>query len=235
MSTQAVNITLGNPAFSKVFNNAAATDGQWTNNTLTDTLAGQQLGILVPGAPLAWGQLMYEAGACAYRIQDAQSLNVSAVGFGTPSGLSAFMPTPLERPIRVRPNDIVSVYPLAPAAAGNAATLAWVYTSKGRELFANASVADATATEIKSAVNEQTLGDMFFGSRLNGLCVQTQDGAKLTNVEIIDEMGGVVMTLQGGGIRSTSAGASNLYNLEVMGLDVMIGKGWSMKITTSSV
>ncbi len=59
---------------SKVFENTAATDGQWTGNTLTDTIAGQQLGILVPNSPLAWGQLQYEAGACAYRIQDAQSL-----------------------------------------------------------------------------------------------------------------------------------------------------------------
>ena len=232
MTTQAVSITLGNAGFSKIFENTGATDGQWTGNTLTDTIAGQQLGILIPNAPLAWGQLQYEAGACAYRIQDAQTLNVSAVGFGAKSGDSAFMPSPLEAPIRVRPNDIVSVYPLAASGAGTSAALAWVYTSNGRELFSAVGIPNATATEIKSAVNTQSLGDMFFGSRLNGLCVQVEDSHKLTNAEIVDEMGGVVMTLQGSQ-RSQHAGQSNVANLEVMGLNVPIGKGWKLRFTTT--
>jgi hypothetical protein len=232
LTTQSVNITLGNAMMSKVFENTGATDGQWTGNTLTDTIAGQQLGILVPAAPLNWGQLQYEAGACAYRIQDAQSLQVSAVGFGAKSTESAYQPQPLERPITVRPNDIVSVYPLAASGAGTSAALAWVYTSKGRELFAAVGIPNATATEIKSAVNTQSLGDMFFGSRLNGLCVQVEDGHKLTNAQIVDEMGGVVMTLQGSQ-RSQHAGQSNVFNLEVQGLNIAIGKGWKLNFTTT--
>lgn len=232
MTTQGVNITLGNAQMSKIFQNTASTDGQWTGNTLTDTIASQQLGILVPGAPLMWGQLQYEAGACAYRIQDAQTLRVRSVGFGAKSGDSAFEPMPLENPFSVGPNDIVSAYPLAASGAGTSAALAWVYTSRARELFAAVGIPNATATEIKSAVNSQSLGDMFFGTRLNGLCVQVEDGHKLTNAQIVDEMGGVVMTLQGSQ-RSTHSGNSNVLNLEVKGLNIPIGKGWKLNFTTT--
>ena len=234
MTTQEVSLTVGNPMMSKIFDNATATDGQWTNNTLTDTIAGQQLGILIPQQPLTYGQLEYAAGVCAYRVQNATTLLVSARGFGAQAGYSNATPDPISPPIRVNPNDIVSVYPLAVAAAGNSAAIACLYTTKGAELFANATVPDGVSTEIKSAVNEQTLGDMFFGSRLNKLCVQVQDGASLNYVEIIDEMGGVVMTLQGAKRPSNSGGTSSIYNLEFAGLNVMIGKGWTMKLNTTA-
>ena len=93
-------------------------------------------------------------------------------------------------------------------------------------------IPNATATEIKSAVNTQSLGDMFFGSVLNGLCVQVEDSHKLTNAQIVDEMGGVVMTLMGSQ-RSQHAGNSNLFNLEVQGLAIPIGKGWKLNFTTT--
>lgn len=231
MSTQAVTFTTGNPAMSKIFSNAAATDGSWSNNTLTDTIAGQQLGILIPQAPLMWGQLEYAAGACAYRVQNATTLQVRTRGFGVATGYNAAEPTPLAQPFRVSPNDIVSVFPLAVAAAGNSSALAWIYTTKGAELFSAAAIPNAAATEIKSAVNEQTLGDMFFGSRLNKLCVQVQDASQLLAVEIIDEMGGVVMTLQGGFRQTNLGGTCNMFNLDASGLDIVIGKGWKLKFT----
>lgn len=235
MTTQAISFTTGNPSMSKIFNNAAATNGQWNNNTLTDSIAGQQIGILIPQSPLTFGQLEYEAGVCAYRIQNATTLLVSTRGVGVAAGFNEATPTALKPPIRVNPNDIVSVYPLAVAGAGNSAALAWVWTSKGCELFAKATIPDGASTEIKSAVNEQTLGDMFFGSSLNTLCVQVQDGATLNFVEIIDEMGGVVMTLQGAKRGTNVGGTSNLFSLEAEGLVVPIGKGWTMKFNTSSV
>lgn len=220
---------------SKIFTNAAATDGQWTANTLTDSIAGQQIGILIPNAPLSWGQLEYEAGVCAYRIQNANSLVVATRGFGVASKFNQFQPPALTPMIRVNPNDIVSVYPLPVAGAANSAAIAWLYTSNGAELFAKASIPDNTATEIKSAVNDQSLGDMFFGARLNTICVQVEDGASLNTVEIIDEMGGVVMTLQGGKRTTAAGGTSNTFNLEMTGLDVVVGKGWTMKFNTTKV
>jgi len=220
---------------SKIFTNATATDGQWTGNTLTDSIAGQQIGILIPNAPLVWGQMEYEAGVCAYRIQNANTLTVATRGFGVASKFNQAEVPALTPPIRVSPNDIVSVFPLAVAGAANSAALAWLYTSNGVELFAKAAVPDNTATEIKSAVNDQTLGDMFFGARLNILCVQIEDGATLNTVEIIDEMGGVVMTLQGGKRTTAAGGTSNTFNLEAKGLDIVIGKGWTMKFNTTKV
>lgn len=217
---------------SKVFRNSAATDGVWSGNTLTDTIAGQQLGILIPNAPLSFGQLRYTAGSCAYRIQNAATLELKAVGFGTPQAANAFKPSPLERNITVNPNDIVSVFPLPASGAGSSSCLVWVYTSKGRELFSAVGIPNSNATAISSAVNNQSLGDMFFGSRLNALCVQVEDAHHLTKLELVDEMGGVVMTLDGSK-RSTDAGPANLFNLEATGLNVPIGKGWTMKVTTT--
>ena len=54
----------------------------------------------------------------------------------------------------------------------------------------------------------------------------------MDKVEVIDEMGGCVKTLQGG-YRGSSGGArSNTYNLYADGLGIGIGKGWSLKVTT---
>jgi len=47
MTTQGVEITVGNSMMSKVFTDTS-TDGQWSGNVLTDSIAGQSLGILIP-------------------------------------------------------------------------------------------------------------------------------------------------------------------------------------------
>jgi hypothetical protein len=138
-------------------------------------------------------------------------------------------------PVRVNPNEILTTFPLAAASVGNSACLAWVGTTKGTELFFDATVPDNTSTAITTAVNGQTLGDAFFNSTLQKICVQVQDGALLQTVEIIDEMGGVVMTLQGGARGGMSGAYSATFNLESLGLAINIGKGWSLKVSASSV
>jgi len=135
-------------------------------------------------------------------------------------------------PVRVDPNDILTVFPFPLNAAGNTSNvLAWVETTKGTELM-TASAADSTATALVTAINGQSLGDAFFNSSLRCVKVQAEDGAQLDKVEVIDEMGGVVKTLQGGFRGATGGARSNTYNLYAEGLGIAIGKGWTLKVTT---
>ena len=215
MTTQAVSITTGNSTFSKIFTDAS-TDGVWSGNVLTDTISTQSIGILIPQSGL----------------QNAQTLQVSRFGFGSKATFNGKVMIP---PVRISPNDILVSYPLpidGTAAKTNA--LAWVTTSKGIELMEALAVPDATATEMKTAVNAQTIGDAFFNSTLSAITVQVEDGAAVDRVEIVDNLGGVQMTLQGNVRGQTPGSRSNYFNLQCDGLSVPIGKGFKLNIVTVS-
>jgi len=219
---------------SKVFTDSS-TDDVWSGNVLTDSIAGQSIGILIPNATLTFAQAEYEAGLCAWRLQNAQSLRVTARGWAVKAGQNCMGEAGIP-PVRVAPNDILTVYPLpVEATAAKSNVLAWVTTTKGTELFKGKAVADNTATALVTAVNGQGLGDAFFNSTLQSLSVQCEDGCTLDSIQIIDEMGGVVFTAQGN-VRgaSTPAAKSNEYNLMLPDLAIPIGKGWSFKVITVS-
>jgi len=231
MTTQATSITTGNPSMSKIFTDSS-TDGIWSGNVLTDSIAGQSIGILIPNTTLTFAQAEYEAGCMAWRLQNAQSLMVTARGWGVKNGFNCMGSSSIQ-PVRVNPNDILTVFPLAvDGTAQKTNALAWVTTTKGTELFKGLAIADNTATAMVTAVNGQSLGDAFFNSRLNSLSVQCEDGCTLVEVQIIDEMGGVVYTAQGN-VRGPDAGSrSNHYNIDLSGLSIPIGKGWAFKVKT---
>ena len=231
MSVQDVSVTTGNGMMSKIFLKGSATDGQWSGNVLTDSIAGQSLGILIPNAVLSFAQAEYASGCMAYRIQNAQTLAVSVRGFANKAGENCKTTSQIGS-VRISPNDILTVFPQPLNAAANTSNvLAWVETTKGTELM-TASAADSTATALVTAINSQSLGDAFFNSVLRCVKVQVEDGAKLDSVQVIDEMGGVVMTIQGGYRGATGSSRSNIYNLYADGLGVAIGKGWSLKVIT---
>ena len=219
---------------SKIFTDSS-TDDVWSGNVLTDSIAGQSIGILIPNATLTFAQAEYEAGLCAWRLQNAQSLRVTARGWAVKAGQNCMGEAGIP-PVRVAPNDILTVYPLpVEATAAKSNVLAWVTTTKGTELFKGKAVADNTATALVTAVNGQGLGDAVFNSTLQSLSVQCEDGCTLDSIQIIDEMGGVVFTAQGN-VRgaTTPAGKSNEYNLDLPRLAINIGKGWSFKVITVS-
>ena len=233
MTTQAVSITTGNGSMSKIFT-LTATDGRWDGNVLTDSISAQSIGILIPNATLNFAQAQYEAGCMAWRLQNAQTLQVKSRGLGVLNGLECFE-TGKINPVKVGQNDILTVFPQPAGGAGTTNSLAWIQTTKSTELFTATGATDLTATNMVSAVNSQSLGDLFFGSTLQRIWVQVQDGASLDKVEIVDEMGGVVMTLQGGERGATGGSRSNEYNLYAFPLAVPIGKGWNIRTTASSV
>jgi len=231
MTTQSTSITVGNPSFSKVFTDTS-TDGVWSGNVLLDSISSQSMGILIPNSTISWVQPEYNAGAMAWRIQNAQSLQVSRWGFGAFGGQNSKVYIP---PYNVNPNDILTSYPLASAAAGgNIACLAWVTTTKGTELF-TVTAADETDTVMLTAVNGQTLGDAFFNSQILSIDVQVEDAARLNKVEIVDNLGGVQMTIHGGYRGTQGSSRSNYHNLSCDGLSIPCGKGFSLKIKATLV
>ena len=233
MTTQGTQVTVGNPKMSKIFN-LTATDGQWDGNVLTDSISSQSIGILIPNTPITYAAAEYEAGAMAWRLQNAQTLLVKSRGFANASGLDCFESQQIPT-VTVGQNDILTVYPVAQAGVGESNTLAWIQTSKSTELFTAMAAADNQTKAMTSAVNSQSLGDLFFGSTLQRIWVSCQDGASLNFVDIVDEMGGVQMTLQGGKRGATLGSKSNQYNLYAVNLGIPIGKGWSIRVNATTV
>ena len=234
MTTQAIEAVAGNNAMSKVFN-ATVTDGQWDGSTLTDQLSSQQLGIIMPNVTINRLQCRYTSGLCAWRIQNAATLTFQRWGFGVPANTACYDSQAIA-PYRINPNDILTTFALpTDDDAGQGNVLAWVQTSKGVELFSGENVQSGISTALTTVVNSQSLGDSMFNSTLGSIMVQVEDGTSLAQLELIDNQGGTVMTLQGGS-RGTQGGAMSLeYNLKAHGLAVPIGKGWSLKVKLTGV
>ena len=228
MTTRTANIALGNNRMSKIFT-GTATDGSWTN--LQDSLSSSNLGILIPNATINRAVGTYAGGLGAYRIINAQTLAVSRRGWLAKEGYSCYASGAIT-PHRVMPNEIVQAYtqPLD-ATANQSNVLAWVHTTKGSELYEAKDVVDATATEMKTALQDQTLGDAGFSSTLTSLSFQVEDGGQLLMVQIFDSAGGVVWSQVGNFRMPSAGGTSAYYNFDAKGLGIQIGKGFSMKVS----
>ena len=229
MTTQAASITIGNGGMSKIFT-STVTDGQWST-PLLDTISQVNIGILTPNTTYAWAQAEYASGVMAWRLQRADNLSVSRRGFGVLAGQNCMSEAAMP-PVRINPTDILTVYALPiDGTAAKSNCLAWVETTKGTTLFGATAIADSTATEIKSIINEMTLGDEFFNSTMRSIVVQLEDGATLDTVQILDAQGGVQWTAQGNVRGALPASRSNEYNLMVSGMGLNITKGYSLKVT----
>ena len=232
MTTQAVKATVGSGNFSKIFT-LTATDDQWDGNSLTDSISSQPLGILIPKAMINNVSMTYTAGLCAWRIQSAQTLQVKRRGFAAPLGMTCYKSGAIG-PYSIAPDDILSVYPLPVDSTGNQTNvLAWVTTSKGTELFESKDTVDGTSTAMTTVVNSQSLGDNQFGTTLSSIMVQAEDAAVVNQIDILDNSGAVVFTALGG-TRADLGSKSNQYNISVDGMGINIGRGWSLKVTTTS-
>ena len=234
MTNQATSSTISNAMMGKIFSKAENVDDQWDGNTQLDSISGQQLGILMPNVTINKVECSYTAGLAAWRIQNSANLTFRRWGFGVKTGLACYESSMIA-PYTINPNDIMTIYSLpVDDTAGETNVLAWVETTKGVELFEAKGVADGTATAMKTVVNEQTLGDSQFNSTLRSIHVQAEDGATVNSVDILDNSGGVVITIFGS-VRGDTLGAVSLeYNLKADGLAVPIGKGFSLRVNTTS-
>jgi len=231
MTTQAVSATIGNGRMSKVFS-GTITDGVWTN--IQDSISSTNLGILIPNAIVNFVQAEYTAGLAAYRVQNAQTLQVSRRGWAAKDDYSCYETSKIA-PYSISPDDMIQVYALpVDATANQTAALAWFHTTKGTELYKATDIADNTGTALKTALQDQTLGDAAFNSTLTGFSICLEDGAQLDKVEFIDSSGGVQMTFQGNYRMPTQGGTSAYYNMKVDGLSLPITKGYTVKVYTVS-
>ena len=164
----------------------------------------------------------------------AQTLQVKRLGFSSKIGYSCYESSKIPA-YTIAPDDILSVYPLPlDNTAQQSNVLAWVSTTKGTELFEAKDVADATSTAMTTVVNNQSLGDNQFGTTLRSIMVQAEDGATVNQIDILDNSGAVVFTALAGTRGNDVGSRSNMYNLHVEGLNIPIGRGWSLKVTTTS-
>lgn len=231
MTTQTAAVALSNNQMSKLFV-GTATDGVWTN--LQDSLSQTNLGILIPNAMINRAIGTYTGGVGAYRIINAQTLAVSRRGWLAEDGYSCYSSGAIA-PHRVMPNEIVQAYTQpVDATAAEVNAIAWIHTTKGTELYQALAVEDATLTEMKTALQSQSIGDAAFNSNMTGISIQLEDGGKLVSMSLYDSAGGLIWNLPAN-YRMPSVGATSAYyNFKAEGLSIPIGKGFTFKITTKS-
>ena len=211
-----------------------STTGQWDGNSLTDSISSQPLGILMPGITIDRVSVTSTNGLMGWRIQNAVTLAVSRCGVATEDNYTCNESSYIQ-PYRITANDILVTYPLeTDTTASQSNVLAWITTSKGKELYKAQDVVDSTATALKTAVNSQTLGDNAFGSMLLGVEVQAESMARVESIDILDNTGGTIATYYGS-VRGTSPGAMDLkYNLSQTRLNIPVQKGMTLRVTTIS-
>jgi len=231
MTTQGAVVALSNNQMSKIFT-ATVTDGVWTN--LQDSLSGSNLGILIPNAMINRAIGTYTGGVGAYRIINAQTLAVSRRGWLSKDGYACYSSGAIQ-PHRVMPNEIVQAYTQpVEATAAESNVIAWVHTTKGTELYEALEVKDSTLTEMKTALQGQSIGDAAFNSNMTGVSIQVEDAGQVISLSLFDSAGGLIWNLPGNFRMPTAGGTSAYYNFKAEGLSIPIGKGFTFKITTKS-
>jgi len=231
---QNINAIVGNGSMSKTFSKTGATDDQFDGNILTDDLSSNPLGILMPGVTIDHVCVVYAGGGCAWRIIDSVTLQVKRLGWAALDEYSEYAYCRIQ-PYTVQKTDTLQVYPIAvDTTANETSVLAWVSTNTGTELYTATSIPDNTATEIKTAINDQSIGDSAFGERLVGLTVQAEDSALVKEVTITDNAGGVIYTAYGMRRGLSPGSMSNYYNVNLAGLNIPIGKGFLLKVKTET-
>ena len=78
MTDQAVQATVSNARMGKIFTKTA-TDDQWDGNTLTDSLSGQQIGILMPSTTITESNFNTLAG---FAHTESKTLNLWSFNAG---------------------------------------------------------------------------------------------------------------------------------------------------------
>ena len=233
MTTQILRANVGNASMMKAFTDTA-TDDTWDSNIMLDDIASQPLGLLIPNIVIDRINVLYTAGLCAWRIQQTDNLAVKRHGWASKSPLNnpneGFMAS-----LTINPKDTLQVYPRAvDATSGDTACLAWVTAGNATELFAVTTSADNTLAELVGAVTGSSIGDTFFGSVVTHIEIQSEDGANIIQMDLVDNTGGTIYT-QRGGQRGAYVGAMNLVtNLDCKNLNLKIGKGYSLKVKTTT-
>lgn len=224
---QAVTAYVNTANNGKIFS-VNADESSW-DNPMIDTIGSNDLGQVMAGSVITNLSVVYTAGTAIARIQDRNTLAVKRTVTGSKAGTTDFSQTQIQ-PYRVMPNDILVCYAQAKDATANQTScLAWLTLGGQKIAFGGSDIVDATATEVKSLVNENSLGT-YYNQNLTGIEVMLEDGAALSLVTIIDPTGGTVIS-----IPATTRDAGHYYfNLQASGFQIPVQKGTVFKIECAS-
>ncbi|MDP6584046.1 MAG: hypothetical protein QF535_05275 [Anaerolineales bacterium] len=207
----------------KIFS-VSADESSW-ENPMVDSLGSNDLGQVMAGSTITNVSVVYTSGSAIARIQDRNTLQVKRTFTASKAGTTDFSQTKCA-PYRVQPNDILVCYAqAADATANQSSCLAWLTVGNQKIAFGGTDIVDATATEILSLVNSNSLGT-YYNQNLRGIEVMLEDGAALSLVTIINPDGGTAIS-----IPATTRDAGHYYfNLQATGLNIPIQKGTQIKI-----
>ena len=212
MSTQAVTAIVGNSRMSKGFS-VTATDGQWDGNIMVDDIGSNPIGILIPGTTIDKVCVQYTAGWSAWRIIDSNTMVVKRRGLGALASYTDNQYCAIQ-PYTIQKTDTLQVFSMAVDATANQSNvMAWIQAAGSTELYYGTDIADSTATAITTAVNQQGVGDSIFGSTIQSITAQAEDGATITNVQLYDQAGGLVYQAYGTKRGLNPGSRSNYFNL----------------------
>ncbi len=233
MTTQAVSAVVSNNMMARVFD-ATITDGVVFNTAnLTDSLAGQNLGILIPNQTISQIQCTYgTSGLGQWRIFDSVTQQVSRVGWLSPINYVCPSETKIA-PYPIKKTDLLQVFiKQTNATAGDTEVMAWLSVDgQQAQSFSCTTAADKTALEMTNSITGVGLGDAFFGKRLNRIQMACETGAFLFEVTIKDQTGSIVWRSGGSTRLPTAGGKSTLVNLDIpVGINVQ--KGWTILAST---
>ena len=221
----ACTATVTGPSSGKSYTDSA-TDDVWDGNNLLDTVSSSDLGFVQAGQTVDHVCVTYTAGAGIWRIQNRTTLVINRWGYCSKVGTVDLSDCSIP-PYTVSSDDILTVFPVAMDATANQVNcLGWLKTSKGPLAFGGQDIADNTSTEIKSLVTSQSLGE-FFGSSLQGVTLQVEDGGSLTSVDIIGADGGTIIRWLG----TVRDAGHYYYNIHVP-CNIPIEKGTVIKVST---
>ena len=211
-----------------------ATDGTVFNtNNLLDTLSSNNIGILMPGVVIDHVQMTYAGGCAQWRIIDSVSQKIARRGWATKLNYTCASEAAIV-PYKVKPTDLLQVFPKAVNATSNdSEVMAWIQTSGGTESYSVTTTSDNSATEMLNSITGQSLGTGLFGTTLQHIAVQAEDGALINYIDIQDQTGSTVWYSYGTVRLPTAGGKSPQTNLTIP-VGITIGKGWTIRVAATS-
>jgi hypothetical protein len=229
MTTQVVAANVANSMMAREFG-LTATDGVvFTTSNLVDKNAGQNLGILIPSQTISQIQMTYAtSGLGQWRIYDSVNQRVSRVGWLSSVGYVCPMETQIQ-PYQVSKTDLLQCFiKQTNATAGDTEVMAWLSVDGQQAQSFQCTTADnLTPTEMKNSITDVSLGDAYFGKRLNRIEIACETGAFLASVQITDQTGSIVWSGFGSNRLPTAGGKSTMKNFEIP-VGIMVQKGWSI-------
>ncbi|PXY76674.1 MAG: hypothetical protein CXX81_14010 [Methanobacteriota archaeon] len=233
MSTQTILAIVGNRNMTRSFTDSSTDGTVFNSNNMLDTVASQNLGLLMSGTVIDHVAVTYAGGVAQWRIINSQNQVVARQGWASKVNYSCPEECKIP-PYKIQPTDLLQIFPKAVnATSGDTELMAWVTTTGGIESFQVTTAADATLVEMTNSITGQSLGDWAFGKTLTHISVSAEDGGHLDACNVYDQTGSLVWSSYGQYRLPTAGGKSTQVNLDVP-LNIKVEKGFVLKASATT-